>query len=218
MEQKSLLTEKTGRFYLSGGSDRHIRQCWVVLHGYGQLAYYFLQKFDKVADQQTLLVAPEGLHRFYHSRHTRVGASWMTREDRENDIRDYLYWLDKVYEQVIEYVGDQDFHLKVLGFSQGAATASRWALHKYAGIGHLILWGGLLPPDIDFAKMANLSHQIPVTMVNGDNDQTRNSEKEAEEFEFYRKKGLILESRNFSGSHELDYKVLAEIKNKSFIH
>src|ERR1051325_10016453 len=49
------------------------------------------------------LVAPEGLSRFYLSERAterRVGASWMTREDRLAEIADYLGYLDAVYDDV----------------------------------------------------------------------------------------------------------------------
>jgi hypothetical protein len=69
-------------------------------------------------------VAPEALSRFYVSqepgRHcpvSVVGGTWMTREDRENEIRDYVRYLDILHDEVeIEGVPTT-----VLAFSQGGS-------------------------------------------------------------------------------------------------
>ena len=52
-------------------------------------------------------MAPEALSRFYadvtpgrHGPTSTVGATWMTREDRENEIRDYVAYLDEMTDHV----------------------------------------------------------------------------------------------------------------------
>src|SRR5438477_56805 len=71
-------------------------------------------------------VAPEGLSRFYLTEspaERRVGASWMTREDRLHEIDDYVRYLDGVYGNVVP----RNARVTALGFSQGTATVCRWA-------------------------------------------------------------------------------------------
>jgi hypothetical protein len=61
----------------------------LVTHGYGQLAKTFIRRFEPIMDAQTLVVAPEGLSRFYWGGFDGpVVASWMTREDRLDEIAD----------------------------------------------------------------------------------------------------------------------------------
>jgi hypothetical protein len=50
-------------------------------------------------------VAPEGLSRFYfeggfHGPGSKVGATWMTREDRLAKIEDYVGYLDALHDAV----------------------------------------------------------------------------------------------------------------------
>ena len=71
-----------------------------VLHGYGQLSRFFIRKFSALQERYTI-VAPEGMHRFYlEGSSGRVGASWMTKEDRLTDINDIMSFLNEV-DQVI---------------------------------------------------------------------------------------------------------------------
>ena len=86
------------------------RKLLIVMHGYGQLAKYFSRKFHSCPSSY-YIVAPEGPHRFYKQGYSgRVGASWMTKEAREVDIKDNLNWLNallhkltlgKTFEEVI---------------------------------------------------------------------------------------------------------------------
>src|SRR5206468_3354730 len=73
------------------------------------------------------------------------GASWMTREDRLHEIDDYVRYLDAVHAQV----ASGKARVTALGFSQGTATACRWAAFGSARIDRLIVWGGEVPPDLD---------------------------------------------------------------------
>ena len=65
MEEHHINVPRTARYHTvgDGGTARAI---WIVLHGYGQLARYFLRKFEGL-DAGLLIVAPEGL-----TRHTAV--------------------------------------------------------------------------------------------------------------------------------------------------
>ena len=95
MEEHHLSTPRTARYHTLGdpASATHI---WIVLHGYGQLARYFLRPFEGLETGQ-LIAAPEGLSRFYSDiAHTRVGATWMTREDRDHEIIDQAIYLDRL--------------------------------------------------------------------------------------------------------------------------
>ncbi|MCZ8216519.1 MAG: phospholipase, partial [Cyclobacteriaceae bacterium] len=74
------------RYQTLGKLDANTRKVWFVLHGYGQLAEYFLRKFKSLEAQEIFVIAPEGLSRFYMEDVTRrsqggsqrVGATWMT--------------------------------------------------------------------------------------------------------------------------------------------
>src|SRR2546425_1041706 len=85
MQEHHLAVDKTARYYSLGEPGPATRQLWFVCHGYGQLAGRFLRHFEPLDDGSRVIIAPEGLSRFYLSEspaERRVGASWMTREDR----------------------------------------------------------------------------------------------------------------------------------------
>ena len=167
-----LSVARTARYYTLG--EPGAMEVWFVCHGYGQLAGRFLRRFEPIADGSRLVVAPEGLNRFYvgsgEHRDQPVGATWMTREDRLNEIADYVKYLDAVYADVF---GGKPTAARVraLGFSQGAATASRWVARGTARVDELVLWGGELPPDLDLGAAAERLKKVRVTLVAGTRDE-----------------------------------------------
>ena len=81
MQEHHFSTPRTARYYTLDPAEA-VREVWFVLHGYGQLAGAFLRHFERLQDGARLFIAPEALSRYYLPGHQRVGASWMTREDR----------------------------------------------------------------------------------------------------------------------------------------
>ena len=117
---------RTARYYTIGEPTKETRDVWIVCHGYGQLARLFVREFADVASAERLVVAPEALLRYYlstepglHSAKSKVGATWMTREDRESDIADYVDYLDTLYAEIFSRLRREDVSVTVLGFSQG---------------------------------------------------------------------------------------------------
>ena len=51
--------------FTPGGGGGVVRSVWLVLHGYRQLADRFVARFEPVASPERLIMAPEGLNRFY---------------------------------------------------------------------------------------------------------------------------------------------------------
>ena len=98
MREHSIKVRRSARYYTLGPDDeRAVRDVWFVLHGYGQLAAQFIGIFEALNDGTRLIVAPEALNRFYvagvetaPAAERGVGATWMTREDRLNEIDDYV--------------------------------------------------------------------------------------------------------------------------------
>ena len=99
MKEQTIETKKTARYYTLGTLSENTKTVWFVCHGYGQLANYFLRNFKLLENEKTFVISPEGFHRYYLNGFSgRVGASWMTKEDRLNDIADYVAYLDQLYE------------------------------------------------------------------------------------------------------------------------
>src|SRR6266516_2724314 len=128
MQEHHIGVTRSARYFTLGNSSRGVGEVWFACHGYGQLAARFLEKLRVLDDGRRYLVAPEGLSRFYLSEsptERRVGASWMTREDRLAEIEDYVRYLDAVYAEVFGSLDRARVTVHALGYSQGASTVSR---------------------------------------------------------------------------------------------
>lgn len=89
MIQKNNITVNRTADYYTLGDLSNANTIWFVLHGYGYLAKYFIKKFEPILSSSVAIVAPEALSRFYSNGvgyDGRVGASWMTKESREDEI------------------------------------------------------------------------------------------------------------------------------------
>lgn len=206
---------RTARYYTRGVAARPL-EVWFACHGYGQLAQYFLRRFDGLDDGTRLIVAPEALSRFYlgdpagsHAQ-ARVGATWMTREDRLREIDDYVGYLDAVYRVVMAGV-PPGARVVVLGFSQGVATACRWAVLGQARVDELVLWAERVPPDLDLARAAERLKATRVRLVAGTADPSLPPGALDQERERLAQQGIQSVVLTFPGGHELDTDTLRRI-------
>lgn len=172
MQEHHLSVTRTARFFTLGSLDNHTRQVWFVLHGYGQLAQFFIRKFEILNDGRTFIVAPEALSRFYLEGVTgRVGASWMTREERPQEIADYIAYLNQLYDTVLEGQDLSKLQINLLGFSQGNATVLRWLNSDHVRCDRLIIWAGFFANGIaDVIEPSKLA-DIPTTLAYGTQDE-----------------------------------------------
>ena len=174
---RHLEVTRTARYWILGEEVERPRQLWIVLHGYQQLARRFLRRFEPLADGSRRVVAPEALSRFYtdqapgrHGPGSEVGASWMTREERDAEIADYVRYLDRLAGVVLDTGAACEPHLTVLGFSQGVATAARWSVLGHTRPHRLVLWGDFLPPDLDAEQAREAWAGTEVLLVRGERD------------------------------------------------
>ena len=215
MQEHHLSVKRTAR-YFTLGDPAHAEQVWFACHGYGQLAARFLEKLRLLDDGRRYLVAPEGLSRFYLSEsptERRVGASWMTREDRLAEIDDYVPYLDAVYADVFRSLDRTRVTVHALGFSQGASTVSRWVALGRAQIDRLILWGGEFPPDLDLTIDAVVGRLrgAQLTLVYGRSDEYLTPKVASGIVARFRQRGIPHEEMAFDGGHELNEAVLRDL-------
>jgi len=211
MTEHHLSVRRTARYFTLGPAAATAREVWIVLHGYGQLAARFLRTFAPLDDGARCIVAPEGLSRFYaeSGRNDKIGASWMTREDRLAEIDDYVRYLDALYDEVMR--GAVGGPVTVLGFSQGTATAARWLAQGNVRVGRLILWGGEVPPDLDLAAARQRWEKTDVTLVVGSEDQYITPKVLSRDEQRLREHGVSFRVERFNGGHEIVRDVLERI-------
>ncbi len=206
-----LVVPRTARYWTLGDFDGTFSEVWFLCHGYGQLAEEFLDSARILAKPQRLLVAPEALSRFYRDNHQHVGASWMTREDREREMEDYIRYLDLLHDRVFEIVERASTRLVLFGFSQGAATAARWAVHGCGAVDHLVLWGAAMPPELDNIGSLEALTRMQVTIVGGTRDRLFLDRHREEQRERLRRHGVDFSELSFEGGHRLDNNTLIEL-------
>ena len=210
LEAHHLSVSRTARYYTLGDAGAHVSEVWIVCHGYGQLARAFLASFERVASPTRLIVAPEALSRFYVDRPVppneqppRVGAAWMTREDRDHEIADQVAYLDALHD-LVRPAGPATVKLRVLGFSQGVATAARWLALGRARADELLLWAGAFPPDIELAGFARRMGAGSVVLVAGLRDELTSWTAADAQRERFTEAGVSARLLSFKGGHRLD--------------
>jgi predicted esterase len=176
MISRHLPVSRSARYAMLGPEAGTVRELWIVLHGYSQLAERFLAAFAPLDDGATAVVAPEALSRFYlettsDGRHSEtVGATWLTREDREADLADHLRYLDQLVAHLNDGFGSWRPQLNLLGFSQGSVMAARWMAGGTIHPARLLLWGTPLPRDVSPAQLAPRLGPTELQFVAGDRD------------------------------------------------
>jgi predicted esterase len=193
--------------YSTLGDSKKAKILLYVLHGYGQLSPYFIRKFNFLSDNY-FIVAHEGMHRFYlQGTSGRVGASWMTKEDREIDIADNINWLNEL-DRSINDLGKFE-RTVILGFSQGGATAARWYYSNKIKVNQLILWASVFPSDIDPPEISTINSTRNIFFVVGKEDEYYTIFEQQEIIKNYQDKGF--RTLTFNGKHDIDRTTLESI-------
>ena len=212
---------RSARYSQLGEIGAATREIWIVCHGYAQLAARFVRRFEPIASPDRVIVAPEALSRFYterapgeHSTESQVGASWMTAEDREAEIADYIRYLDALANAVLSPLQRSGVRLVALGFSQGTATVARWIANGVTKPDQVILWAGGTPPELDAAGAGRLAAGSPLIVVAAKRDEFIPKERTAAEVARIGNFGLRYELIEFDGTHDIDPATLRAIADR----
>lgn len=216
----SLTVPRTARYARMGAAPDEVEEVWLVCHGYGQLADRFIRRFDVIDNGKRLIVAPEALSRFYvsggsglHAADDKVGASWMTREDRDAEIADQVAYLDLIAERAFAGANRSKVRFVAFGFSQGAATVCRWAARTAAPPEAVILWGSGVPVDVlEGAARIGIA-RAAITIVVGDRDPIASDDRVRAHRQQLDAARLPYRFVTFDGGHEIDGRILRELAN-----
>lgn len=218
ISENHLAVRRTARYFLQGEPSTEITDVWFACHGYGQLASEFVKEFECIDAPHRLVVVPEALSRFYlaepggfHGPDSKIGATWMTREDRDAEIADYVSYLDDLYDSIFAIVPRDAARASVVGFSQGGATAARWLTRGRAVADRLLMWGSLLPNDLDMVHAARILDRLRMSIIYGTRDKYADAAAIAGYEKFLREKNVEYTLDTFDGGHRMDRATLRKL-------
>ena len=195
MQSLHLNIAQKATYYTLGNGRKLI----YVLHGYGQLARFFIKKFKPLEELGFTIAAPEGSHRFYlKGTSGRVGASWMTKENRTLDIENHVNYLKELHKTISH--SQQYESIDVLGYSQGVSTAFRWLANENWLPNNLLICSGMIPPEIDLNKAP--FNSINTAYFSGNEDPYR-EESYVQEMQQRLRELETAEIVEFNGKHEV---------------
>lgn len=201
--------QSKARYYTFGELNENTRYLFIAFHGYGQMANYFIRNFQGLGDEY-FIVVPEGLHHFYLEGMTgRVGASWMTKEDREVDIENQSAYLNKIISQFGE-LKKQNVKLCIFGFSQGVATALRWVVRNKINSDFFFSWAGSLPNDLPPTLVESVMKESKMFIILGDTDPYFTTKARGAMNSLIESYNLRVEKIRYEGDH----RIFPEILNK----
>ncbi|MCB0400976.1 MAG: alpha/beta fold hydrolase [Flavobacteriales bacterium] len=210
MSSRHHLSVRKTATYFTLGNPQTAKTIWFVLHGYGMLAEFFIRKFEPLVNEDTAVIAPEGLSRFYtQGFYGRVGASWMTKEGREHEITDYINYLNQLYSTLISSGAGQK--INVVGFSQGGATASRWIADHQSRIDNFILWSSIFPDDM---SLENFGKNFKAFIVYGTEDEFARPEHFTQQQNLFTAHQLDVVIEEFVGPHDIPKDIILELTQK----
>lgn len=209
MKEQSIITTRTARYFTLGKLNESTKEVWIVLHGFAQLASNFIQKFEPFFNEDKFIVAPEALNRFYTKGHSgNVGATWLTKEARLDDIKDNNQYLDNL---IAEFKIDRTrTKIVTLGFSQGVATLTRWLSVSEFKPDYLVLFAGEIAYELQTKPLPKYFATVKSYLVYGTKDPLLPSFAPDFLNEFLAETDF--ETITFEGGHEINIEALRKIK------
>jgi predicted esterase len=215
IEERHIQTTRTARYYSLGSSEGKITEVWYVLHGYGHRAEDFIKNFLPIANESILVIAPEAISRFYVKGFAgEVGASWMTREDRMNEIQDYVRYLDTLYAEVSFTLKTPLQKIIALGFSQGCPALLRWQSEGNSPVNEIVVWSGDVPRDLAFAKFKTNTERSRKWLVNSPSDEFITKDIYLESQNLFLNNEIPFQTMIFEGGHKIPDVTLKELRSK----
>jgi len=145
-EEKKVSYTTTNSYSTKNKLTSATKNVWFCCHGLGFLSRYFIQYFNGLDADENYIIAPQAPSKYYQkSDFKHVGASWLTREETQQETENVLNYLDAVFasEEIPE-----DKRLILLGYSQGVSVAMRWLASRKLNVDTLVIHSGGIPKEL----------------------------------------------------------------------
>lgn len=198
-------------YFKVGEINERTKGIWFIFHGYGQLAGEFAKSFNELNSEESCLIFPQGLSKFYlKGIGNKIGANWMTSLDRDIDISNYISYINHIFDHEVKPYQD-NIELNILGFSQGGHTASRWIYHSNIRYNKLILWGSSLAHEIDQKKITESFSNGKNLIVFGDQDRFIDADRLQKLRNRYKNIGFNYQTIEYPGGHDIYPEILKKL-------
>lgn len=208
---KSITYNSTNTYETLNELTGKTKNIWIVFHGIGYLSRYFLKYFDELPREENYIIAPQAPSKYYlKNEYKYVGASWLTKENTDQEIKNVLSYMDALLEA--EQISENS-NLIVFGFSQGVSIALRWLAETKLNCSKLILYAGGIPNELtqsDFDYL--IQKQSDIRIIVGDSDEYLTPKRM--EIESTKIEALFqgkAKQRIFDGGHEIKKEIINTI-------
>lgn len=150
------------------------KNIWIACHGIGFLSKYFITYFKKLDPELNYIIAPQAPSKYYQTKaYKYVGASWLTKENRELETENVLNYLDAILE--METL-PADKKVILFGFSQGVSVVTRWMAQRKVDCNHLVIHSGSIPTEFNSKSFAYLP-KLKTSIIYGTEDEYLTEER-----------------------------------------
>lgn len=208
-EEKQVSYKITNTYSTLNEYTTKTKNVWLVFHGIGYLSRYFMKYFKDLNPEENYIIAPQAQSKYYlNNKYTHVGASWLTKENTEEEFENVLNYVKEVFKA--EGL-DKVENLNVLGYSQGVSIATRFVAREKIQCKNLILLSGKIPQELAIKDFEFLT-DTKFSFIYGTKDEYLKAG--VVKVEHIRLKELFPKNLNvitFDGGHEVRPEILSNI-------
>lgn len=182
---------------------------WLVFHGLGYLSRYFIRYFNGLDPEKNYIISPQAPSKYYQDKtFTRVGASWLTKENTLFETQNLVRYINQVAENESLF-SIKNKQLLLLGYSQGVSVMLRWLAQSQVAVSRVIIHSGGIPRELTPEDFAHVNPQTPVNLLYGTEDPYLHSDRvELEKQLATSLFGDRLTINPFPGGHEVNQELI----------
>lgn len=207
--------KRIARYFQSKVIDEKVKHVVFVFHGYAQNADDFLESLGHLSSDEVVIVAPEGLSKFYWKDFTsNPSSSWMTSLERENEIKDALNYLEILSKSIANDSLGNGIQFHALGFSQGAAMASRFVANSSFTFSNLFLYAAQYAHDLDWKQLKKRQPDLNFHLIYGTEDLFIKEVQAIKAEKFIEVQQFNVNTFSFKGKHKIVAEAVDYVKNR----
>ncbi|NQX85713.1 MAG: alpha/beta hydrolase [Flavobacteriaceae bacterium] len=205
LSDKEISYQTTNTYSTLNSINTVTKHVWIVFHGMGYLSRYFSKYFKQLRADENYIIIPQAPSKYYlKSGFKHVGASWLTKENTQNDMENILDYIDAILDA--ERIPSHT-KLIVVGYSQGVSIATRYVARRRLNCNQLVLMSGSIPKELEPKDFRFLDAKVK--LIYGDEDEYLNAERIV--YEKTRAESLFgssLEVIPFKGKHVVNIDII----------